>query len=304
MEMNSNLRRAETGGYKPWLCLLPTIILIVFWLYKPLIQTLIYTFYNWNMLPGTIPEFVGLRNFKYLFTNPEFKQALTNTMFYILALIPFSVILPLLTSSMIQTLDPKAQRFYRIFLFIPMIMPPVANSIVFRWLFHQTNGLFNQIFVELGVLETGMNFFTNPVWARRVISIITGWKMFSYASIMYSGAIGSINDEYYEAAKLDGANSIRSFIDITIPLLSPTIMLMLMMSVLFASQWTFNYIDLLTQGGPFGSSTNFYYLIYKDAFLNSNIGASATASLVFLLTFGTLSVVLTKISERLSFYDN
>lgn len=297
-------KNVQSGGYKPWMYILPTIILLGFWLYKPLIQTLIYTFFEWNMLPGTVPQYVGLKNFSFLFTSPEFKQALINTFYYILALIPFSVIFPLIVSAIIKEVNPKAQKIYRVLIFIPMIMPPVANSIIFRWLFHPTSGLFNHILTSLGIFETGLNFFTDSMWARRTVALITGWKMFSYASIMYSGAIGAINEEYYEAARLDGAGSVRRFIDITIPMLSPTIMLMLMMSVLFAAQWTFNYIDLLTQGGPYGTSTNFYYMIYKNAFLNSNVGSSAAASFVFILVFGTISLLLQRISKKLMFYDN
>ena len=114
----------------------------------------------------------------------------------------------------------------------------------------------------------------------------------------------NISPEYYEAARMDGSGGFRRFIDITVPLLSPTMMLMIMMSILFASQWTFTYIDVLTQGGPYGTTTNIYYLIYKYAFGNSNVGVSAAASLVFLVIFGIIALLLQKISKRLAFYDN
>ena len=292
------------GGVKPWLYLLPTIVLITFWLVKPLIQTLMYTFCDWNMLPGTTPEFVGLQNFYDLFRTPEFGVAIKNTFYYILMMIPFAVIIPLLIAAMIQNLSVKSQQIYRVLIFFPMIMPPVATGTVFQWLLHQTNGVVNHVLLSLGIIENGINYFMAEEWAKFVVAFISGWKMIGFATLMFSASIGNINPEYYEAAKLDGSGGVRRFFDVTIPLLSPTVMLMLMMSVLFASQWTFTNIDVLTQGGPYGTSTNIYYVIYKYAFGNSNVGLSAAASLVFLVIFGIIALLLQTISNKLAFYDN
>lgn len=297
-------KRNKLSVLKPWIFLLPTILAVGFWLIKPLFQTLAYTLYDWNMIPGTSPQYVGLENFITLFEAPDFFKAIGNTFYYILMMVPFSVILPLFIAALIQSLSKKQQRFYRVLIFLPMIMPPVATGTVFQWLLHQTNGLVNHILVSLGILENGINFFLNENWAKVMIAFIGGWKMIGFASLMFSAAIGNISSEYYEAGKLDGAGGLRRFRDITIPLLSPTMMLMLMMSILFASQWTFTYIDVLTQGGPYGTSTNIYYMIYKYAFGNSNVGASAAASLLFLVIFGILAVILQKISKKLAFYDN
>ncbi len=293
-----------SGKVKPWLFLLPTIVIIVFWMIKPLIQTLMYTLYDWNMLPGTVPEFVGLSNFKELFNAPEFGSAIVNTFYYILMMLPFSVILPMIIAALIQNVNPKMQRIYRALIFIPMIMPPVATATVFQWLLHQTNGLINHVLISVGLIDNGINFFMTEGLARLMIALITGWKMIGFATLMFSASIGNISPEYYEAAKMDGSRGIRRFIDITVPMLSPTMMLMIMMSILFASQWTFAYIDVMTQGGPYGTTTNIYYLIYKYAFGNSNVGVSAAASLVFLVVFGIIALLLQKLSSRLAFYDN
>lgn len=294
----------DGGGIKPWLFLLPTILLIIFWLIKPLVQTLLYTFCDWNMLPGTTPEFVGLQNFYVLFHTPEFGSAIKNTFYYILMMIPFAVIIPLIIAALLQNLSSRSRQIYRVLIFFPMIMPPVATGTVFQWLLHQTNGLVNHLLLSLGIIENGINFFMAEEWARLVVAFISGWKMVGFATLMFSASIGNINPEYYEAAKMDGSDGVRRFLDITIPLLSPTVMLMLMMSILFASQWTFTNIDVLTQGGPYGTSTNIYYVIYKYAFGNSNVGLSAAASLVFLVIFGIIALLLQAISNKIAFYDN
>ena len=311
IQMNARAKKSQkvqseklSGKIKPWLFLLPTIVLIVFWMIKPLIQTLMYTLYDWNMLPGTVPEFVGLSNFSALFQAPEFASAIANTFYYILMMLPFSVIMPMLIAALIQNLKPRTQRIYRVLIFLPLIMPPVATSTVFQWLLHQTNGLINHVLISLGFIDNGLNFFMTEGLARLMIALISGWKMIGFSALMFSAAIGNISPEYYEAARMDGSGGFRRFIDITVPLLSPTMMLMIMMSILFASQWTFTYIDVLTQGGPYGTTTNIYYLIYKYAFGNSNVGVSAAASLVFLVIFGIIALLLQKISKRLAFYDN
>lgn len=292
------------GGVKPWLFLLPTLLLILFWMIRPLVQTLLYTLCDWNMLPGTSPTYVGLQNFKELFTAREFGKAICNTFYYILMMLPFSVVIPLIIAALIQTMGKKSARVFRVLIFLPMIMPPVATASVFQWLLHQTNGLINHIFLSMGIIDTGINFFMDQDLARPIIALISGWKMIGFSALMFSAAMTHINPEYIEAARLDGSGAIHRFFDFTIPLLSPTIMMMIMMSILFSSQWTFSYIDVLTQGGPLSSTTNIYYMIYRYAFTNSNVGMNAAASVVLLVIFGAIAVILQTVSRKVAFYDN
>ncbi len=128
--------------------------------------------------------------------------------------------------------------------------------------------------------------------------------MVGFSTIMFSAALTGINREYYEAAAIDGAGSLKQFYRLTVPLLSPMILFMLTMSILFSSQWTFAYIDILTTGGPYGTSTNVYYEMYKYAFSNLNAGFSAAAALLFFIVFGVISLTLNQLSRRYSFYDN
>ncbi len=302
--MKRKKKGLDSGDVKPWLFMAPTIVILGYWLVKPLFQTLMYTLCDWNMLPGTSPKYVGLANFAELFSMSEFPTAIKNTFYYIVMMLPFSVILPMAIAALMNCLSERARKWYRIFIFLPMIMPPVATATVFQWLLHQTNGLINHVLLTSGLTNTNINFFMTERWARLMIALITGWKMLGFATLMFSAAISNVNGEYYEAGKLDGSGNLRMFFDITVPLLSPTVMLMIMMSILFSSQWTFTYIDVLTQGGPYSTSTNIYYLIYKYAFTNSNVGVSAAAALVFLVIFGALALILQGISRKLSFYDN
>jgi multiple sugar transport system permease protein len=306
---NSNISIKRKSAIKkkhflPFLFILPTIIMLALWTYKPLIQTLSYTLYDWNMLPGSLPVYVGFENFLRLFSNKDFTMALSNTIFYILMMLPFSVIIPLYLANMTQELTKGWRNFYRGLLFIPMIIAPVAVSIIFQWLLHPTNGLVNNLLIQFGFIDSGIPYFTDEFWAKFMIALIAGWKMIGFSTLIFSAAIGSIDQSYYEAAKLDGASKRRMFYTITVPLLSPTIMLLITMSILFANEWTFAFIDVLTAGGPFGSSTNIYYLMYDFAFKDMNVGLSAATSLMFLLVFGIISIILQFITKKVTFYDN
>ena len=298
------VRRRIPGKVKPYLFLLPAMGLILFWTYKPLLQTLQYSLYKWGMVPGTVPEFVGIDNFMKLFRNKDFIPALKNTLIYILGMLPFSIVLPLFIAAATQDLNEKAKKIYRAVFFIPMIMAPVAVSIIFQWLLHPGNGLVNHLLQTLGLTGESIAFFADQKFARLMIILISGWKMIGVSTLMFSSALSGIDTQYYEAAKLDGAGSIRRFFDMTLVLLSPTAMLMLMVSVLFSSQWSFAYIDVLTQGGPFATSTNIYYMKYKFAFGDLNVGLCAAAATLFLIVFGIIALTMQRLTKKYAFYDN
>ncbi len=291
-------------NYKPYLFLFPAVFLLIWWMYKPLLGTLRYSLYEWSMVPGTQAGFVGFNNFVKLFRNKDLGIALVNTGIYILGMLPFSIIIPIFLATVTQSLKDGAKKVYRAFFFIPMIMAPVAVSTIFQWLFHPSNGLLNHVLVNMGVFENNVSFFTTQGLARGVIILISGWKMIGFATLMFSSALSGIDKQYYEAAALDGAGRFKSFFHITLTMLSPTIMMMLMMSVLFSGQWSFAYIDVLTQGGPFGTSTNIYYLMYKFAFGDMNVGVCAAAAVLFMIVFGILALLLQSASKRVAFYDN
>jgi multiple sugar transport system permease protein len=289
---------------KPFLYLAPALILLSVWMYKPLITTFYLAFHKWNMVPGTEKKFVGLDNFDRLFHNPAFIDSIGNTVFYTVGLLPFSILIPLVLAVVTNNMNGKMKNFYRGIFFIPMILAPVSVSAIWRWLFHPSNGVVNHVLLKMGMIDQPIAFFSDAHYAKWIILFITGWKMIGFSVIMFSAALTSINREYYEAASIDGASSLRQFINVTVPLMSPMIMFMLMMSILFSSQWTFAYIDILTTGGPYGTSTNIYYEMYRYAFSNLNVGFSSAAALVFFFLFGAIALLLNAVSRKLSFYDN
>ena len=300
----TNVFQRLSGYAAPILFVLPALVLVLFWVYRPLVQTVGLAFQEWNMSPNIEPIYVELENFKYIFSHPDFFDAVVNTGIYIAAMLPFSVVIPMILAIVTNNLSDRAKNIYRALFFVPMIMPPVAASAVWRWLFHPVNGLINNTLMDLGVIDEGIRFLSDEKMALVSIVIIAGWKMIGFSTLMFSAGLTGIDKSYYEAASVDGHKRWRQTLSITIPLLSPTIMLMIMMSVLMTAQWTFAYIDVLTQGGPANASTNVYYLLWTYGFKNFNSGLASAAAIVFFVGFGILALIFTKLNKKLTFYDN
>lgn len=169
-------QKKKAEKLKPYLFLAPAILMILFWHYKPLLETIQYSLYKWSMVPGTVPEYVGLQNFQKLLTNKDFVPALKNTLFYVLGMLPFSIILPIFIATATQDLNNAAKRIYRTLFFIPMIMAPVAVSVIFQWLLHPSNGLINHLLQVFGITTENIAFFSNQKYAMPMIILISGWK--------------------------------------------------------------------------------------------------------------------------------
>lgn len=296
--------RLRLSGVKPYLYLLPAILFLGFWIYKPLLETFELSLYQWNLLPTSPRQFVGLDNFRNLLRLPDMGIALRNTLIYTIGIMPFSLLIPILIAISTDNIGRRAGTLYRALIFLPMIMAPVAVSSIWRWILHPTNGIANEWLHALLPLTEPVRFFTDERWAIWSITFITGWKLVGFATLIFSAALTGINKEYIEAARMDRANRLQIIWHILLPLLSPTILFMTLMSILFASEMSFAYINVLTQGGPFNATTNVYYLLWTYGFQTFNIGASSAAAVVFFLGFGLIAVVFLRLTRRLSFYDN
>lgn len=274
------------GGVVPWLYLAPALALLWVWTYLPVLQAAELSLKQWNMLPTAPQRFVGLTNYQRLLALPEMQIALRNTGFYILGLLPLSVITPLVIALATQDLGPRARALYRGLVFVPMIVAPVVAAVLWRWLLNEDHGLINAGLAALGFGTIG--FLTDPRYALASLTWITGWKLVGFSTLLFSAANGAINPSYVEAARMDGARRWQIVRDVRLPLLSPTILLLTMMTILFGAQWSFAYIHVLTNGGPLKSTTNIFYLMWEYGFETLAAGWSAAAGM---LTFGGLALI-------------
>jgi multiple sugar transport system permease protein len=287
---------------QPWLYLAPALLTLLVWTYAPLVEAFQLSFFRWNMLPTAPKTFVGLENYRQIIALPELQRALINTAIYIVGLFPMSVFIPLAVAIFTQNLGGRLRNLYRAIIFVPMIIAPVVAGIVWRWLLNVDHGLLNQFLTAIGIHSIG--FLEDPTWALPTLIWITGWKLMGFSTLLLSAANASINPSYVEAAQLDGASGWRIVRDIRLPLLSPTILLLSMMTILLGAQWSFTYINILTGGGPLKSTTNIFYLLYQYGFASMTAGWSAAAGMIAFAGFSALAFACIKIIQKRAVYDN
>lgn len=295
------LPRLRLNVAEPWLYLAPALALVIIWTYLPLLQAFELSFYQWNMLPRSQPRYVGLENYRNLLSLPDMQQAVINTVLYTVGLLPLSVGVPLVVALLTSRLSGPLRNFYRALIFVPMIVAPIVAAIVWRWLLNEDHGLINSMLANVGFETIG--FLRDPDVALWTLVWITGWKFMGFSTLLFAAADSAINPSYTEAARMDGASHRQIIRDIRLPLLSPTILLLTMMTILFGAQWSFVYINALTGGGPLRSTTNVYFLMWEYGFRTMAAGWSTAAGVLVFLAFGMIALACLALMKKFAVYD-
>lgn len=286
----------------PYLLVLPALLLLAIWAYYPLLDTVRLSFFSGTLVGGT-KDFVGINNYSSVIRTPEFRKSLTNTLYYIAGMIPLAVILPLAAALLAADIRGKIRDVYRSIIFTPMIMAPVVVSLIWLWILNPLQGVLNAVLHNWLNLPA-VNWLGGESTAIWVIIFITGWKILGFSFLIYLAAITGIERHYIEAARLDGAGDWQVVRLVIFPLLTPTFYFLLLFTVLFAGQWAFAPINVLTQGQPNNSTSNVFYAMYQIAFQYFDVGQSAAASV---LVFGVMSACVVTglwIMDRRSHFDN
>lgn len=276
----------------PFLFILPAIIpLTIFWLY-PMARSLLISFTNWDYVSPEY-EFVGLSNYTDLLTDPEFYSVLLNTLVFSMGVVIPCVVGGLLLALLVSGKD-KGMGIYRTLIFSPWVTPTVAVSIVWSWIYEPKVGFANWVLnlLHLPALE----WTSSSTWAMPAVIIVSIWKGVGWAMIFYLNALKKVPESLYEAAALDGAAKWRQLVHITIPLISPTTLFLVVITSIDALQ-AYDQIQVLTQGGPAGSTRTMLYFYYQTAFEQFDMGkATATAILLVIITalFSMVQFVLSK----------
>lgn len=292
-----DVRRWRTAMV-PYLYLTPALVLLVVWTYRPLAQAVQLSTVSWNLLPDSPMESVGVSNYRQLFELPAFGDAVWLTVVLIVGLLPFTVVVPVIVGFAIRGVSVRSSRVYQGLIFAPFLVAPVAGAAVWRWLLDPGGGVVNR------VLGTNQNWIYDTSTAQLAIIVITGWHLIGFAVLVVAAGLAGISPDYDEAAQVDGATRLQIGMRITLPLLSPTLVFLALMTILLSAQWSFPLIDTLTQGGPSGATTNIYYLLWDYGFHTFNAGLSAAAGIVLFVGFGVVAGFLVWFSERITFHDN
>lgn len=257
-----------------WIFILPALLGTFIFIIIPVICSFGLSFTSWDMLNPI--NFVGLENYKLLFKDNLFYKILLNTIVFALSTSVLGVIIPLILAAILNS-KIRGSEFYKTAYFLPFITPMVVIGIVWAWIFDPNIGFLNQ------VLHIHINWLYDSKFAMPALIIVSVWKLIGYNMIIFLSALSSVSQSLFEAAKIDGANAYQTFKNVTIPLLSPTIFFVVIITAISSFQ-VFDLIYLMTQGGPFDSTNVLVYSIYKNAFEYFNIGkASAIAYVLFVI---------------------
>ncbi|MBZ6528055.1 sugar ABC transporter permease [Aerococcaceae bacterium DSM 111021] len=267
------------------LYLAPALIFIGIFTIYPIFKSIDMSFYtDFNIFTGEIKA-RGMENYQELLTDPEFFEALKNTAIYVIGVVPASIIISMFIAVLLNSV-PKFQGFFRSVYFLPFVTSTVAISVVWSWLYHSRYGLINYILGIFGV--DAINWLGDPDNAMLSVIIMAIWKGLGFNILLLLVGLNNISDNYYKAAKVDGAGVWARFTNITIPLLRPTLFLLSVVGTINSFK-VFDEVFALFNGrpGPAGSATTVVYYLFRKFYEQFNYGVAAASGIVlFLIVLG------------------
>lgn len=282
--MKKKIRVKEVS--RVWLFVLPALIpLAVFWIY-PILRSIYISLTDWDYMSPTY-NFVWLDNFISLFKDQRFYDALWNTVVFSVGTLVPTIVLGLGLALLLQK-SFKGSGVIKFILFSPWITPTVAVSIVWTWIYDPSSGIANAILNFFGL--PGLQWIKSSQTAMLAVIIVTVWKSLGYAMIFYLSALEKVPKELYEASGMDGAKSWQRFRDVTLPCISPTTFFLMIITMVNSLQ-AYDQIQILTQGGPSGSTRTLLYMYYQLGFEEFNMGQATAVAIVLILITVLLSVV-------------
>ncbi len=279
---------------KAWLFIIPSFILIVSFVFYPMVQAF-FTSFQVGMANNT--EFGGLANYQRLLTDSTFKKALFNTLLFLIVQVPVMILLALVISSMLNNKKLKCRGLFRTAIFLPCVTSLVAYSTIFKSLF-ANDGFINALLLNLNIIDQPIAWITDPTFARILIIVAITWRWTGYNMIFYLSGLQSIDDSVYEAASIDGATGFQKFRYMTLPLLKPIILFTTINSTIGTLQ-LFDETMNITQGGPANATITISQYIYNLLFkYQPNFGYAAAVSYVIVVLIVILSFIQLKVGDK------
>jgi len=267
-------RKEEVAGY---LFILPWLVGFVVFQAGAMITAAVMTFLKADFLSPA--EFVGLRNYQRLFEDDTFLKALKNTAIYALGRMPFVLVIGLGIALLLNR-DRWGVRGMRTIYFLPSVTSGVAVALLWVWMFNPDYGLINSGLALVGI--QGPGWIWTEEWALPGLVIVSLWGV-GNSMLIYLAGLRGVPNELYEAASLDGASSLRKFVAITLPMITPTLFYTLITGIIFSYQVFLNAY-ILTGGGPNNATLTMVLYVYRKAFQEFQMGyASAVAWVLFLI---------------------
>ncbi|ADU26322.1 carbohydrate ABC transporter permease [Ethanoligenens harbinense] len=270
----------------------PFLALFAIFMLYPIIYSVVLSFSKYRA--GDI-VFVGLKNYTYLLTEPLFYKSLLNNFIILLIQVPIMILLALVFGNLLNSALIRGKGFFRMFTFMPVLIDAVSYSIIFSLFFNENNGLVNNVLGVFGV--SPHHWFSNGPLAMMVIILALTWRWTGYNSIIILSGLQNISADLYEAADIDGANSVVKFFRITIPQLKPVIMFCVFNSINGTLQ-LFTEPQLLTQGGPANATLTSVLYLYQIGFKNFNFGVASAGSYILAIIIAIMTLIQFRVTKE------
>jgi multiple sugar transport system permease protein len=279
--------------YEPWLYLAPVLIGLCVFTAGPVLASLYLSFTRWDVTSA--PVFIGGSNYSLLIASQLFWQVVGNTGYYVLLYVPLSVGLSLILALLLNE-KVRGIAFFRTVYFLPVVTSMVAAALIFGWLYNSDVGLINFILSKLGI--TGPRWLEDPHWTMPSLVILSVWKNAGYNMMIFLAGLSNVPAELHEAARLDGANATRRFFGITLPLISPVLFFVIIVTTISAFQVFEQTYVLMHGGGPGNSTLTLSYYIWQTAFQFFNMGSASAMAYILFVLLGMLTLVQFWVRKR------
>jgi multiple sugar transport system permease protein len=272
--------RREWSAY---LFLSPGLLLFSVFTLGALIFAFYLTFHQWDIISPDRP-FIGLQNYERMFQDEDYRQSIINTAYYTGATVPLTMGVGLLIALLLNQ-PIRGRGLLRTLYFMPVVTPFVVVAIIWKWLYNGDFGLFNYYLLKTHLIDEPLLWLSDKNLAMPAVVLMSVWSGVGFSMVIYLAGLQSIPQEYYDAAKVDGAGAWARFRHITVPMLAPTTLFLMVMGIIGSFQ-VFTQIFIMTNGGPVDRTTTMVFYIYEAAFKFYEMGyASTLAYALFAMLF-------------------
>lgn len=277
-----------------WAFILPTMLGLLILNIIPIFQTIYQSFFKTGSF-GRGNIFVGTENYERLFLDGMIWQALLNTLKYAIIEVPFSIAIALVLAVLLNR-KMRGRSIYRAIYFLPMVAAPAAVAMVWSWLYNTRFGLLNHLLGKIGLGP--VEWLSDPNISIVAVAIVGIWSVIGYNMVLFLAGLQEIPRDYYEAAEIDGANSVQQFFKITVPLISPTMFFVVVTRVIASMQVFDTIFMMIDRSSPALTKTqSLVYLFYRYAFVENNKGYGS-AIVVLLLCIIMVITVFQMIAQK------
>jgi len=289
---NKKRHRFQKRKWLPYLLVSPYIIFVAVFVLFPVVFSFILTFHKWNIIAPM--KFIGVDNYTRLFQDRLFWTSIVNTLKFLLLHIPLQIAVALFLAVLLNQ-KIKAVSFFRASFFMPVIVSGVVVTILWQQLFGYDSGIINRFVTGLGFSKVG--WLVDPDVAIYSIAVMATWKNVGLYIILFLVGLQTVPTQYYEAAKLEGATKWQQFYHITLPMINPTLFMVVILSTIGGfSLFIEPYI--MTGGGPLNKTLSAVLYIYKQAFQYYNMGYSATLGFFYAFMIMLVVVIQKRVIEK------